>query len=189
VKLGWAIFVLLMPVTAAFAAEPSGNDQNLRIIQVDGHGTARIDPDQAFVSFAIDTKGATAREAGAQNAQIASKVIAALKSKVTSGSKVETGGYGLSPLYGNLPPQSDMRIRDWIATNAVMVESDPSIAGSAGSQTYDTSSTDVVIDRVTNLTWQRNVDRKSYLWSRIRARRKWTCRSGRARSPPRKHRS
>ncbi len=90
-KSRWLIFVLLMPVTAAFAAEQPATDQNLRIIQVDGHGTARIEPDQAFMSFAIDTKGSTAREAGAQNAQIASKVIAVLKSKVAPGGEGRDG--------------------------------------------------------------------------------------------------
>jgi uncharacterized protein len=129
VKLRWLIFVLLMPVTAAFAAEPSASDQNLRIIQIDGHGEARTNPDQAFVSFAIETKGSTAREAGVQNAQIAAKVIAALKSKVGAGGKVETGGYALMPLYGVSSPQSESRIRDWVADNDVVVEGDPSIAG------------------------------------------------------------
>jgi len=84
VKSRWLIFVLLMSVTLAFAAEQPAADQNLRIIQMDGHGEARANPDQAVVSFAIETKGSTAREAGTQNAQIATKVIAALKSKVAA---------------------------------------------------------------------------------------------------------
>jgi uncharacterized protein len=129
VKLRWLIFVLLMPVTAAFAAEPSATAENLRIVQVDGHGLARSDPDQAFMSFAIETKGSTAKEAGEQNAQIASKVVAALKSKLASGGKVETGGYSLTPLYGGRSGQSESRIRDWIASDDLMVETDPSIAG------------------------------------------------------------
>jgi uncharacterized protein YggE len=129
VKSRLLIFVLLMPVTGAFAAEAPGGEQSLRIVQVDGHGNARIDPDQAFMSFAVDTKGSTGREAGALNAQIAAKVIAALKSKLASGGKVETGGYGLMPMYGN-GPQAESRIRDWVADSEVVVESDPSIAGS-----------------------------------------------------------
>jgi uncharacterized protein YggE len=129
VKLRSLIFVLLMPVTAAFAADQPAADQNLRIIQVDGHGTARSDPDQAFLSFAIDTQASNARDAGTQNAQIASKVMAALKSKVSARDKVETGGYGLTQLYGAGPSQSDSRVRYWIAYNDVVVESDPAIAG------------------------------------------------------------
>jgi uncharacterized protein YggE len=128
-RLRWLIFVLLMPVTVALAAEQPGSEQNLRIIQVDGHGTARSDPDQAFVSFAIETQAPNARDAATQNAQIASKVMVALKSKVAPGSRVETGGYGLSQLYGSSSPQSD-KIRDWVGDQDVVVESDPSIAGS-----------------------------------------------------------
>jgi hypothetical protein len=129
VKSGWLIFVLLMPVTAAFAVEQSVGDQNLRIIQMEGQGEARANPDQAVVSLAIETKGSTAREAGTQNAQIATKVIAALKSRVASGGKVETGGYSLMPIYGLSSPQSDGGIHDWDANSEVAVECDPSIAG------------------------------------------------------------
>ena len=129
-KLSWLIFVLLMPVTAVFAAEQSGTADNLRIIQVDGHGIARSDPDQAFMSFAIETKGSTAKEAVEQNAAIASKVVAALKSKLAPGGKVETGGYSLMPLYGQTSAQSQSRIRDWISENDLAVDVDPTTAGS-----------------------------------------------------------
>ena len=129
-KTFWLIFILLMPVAAAFAEEQPGAEQNLRIIQVDGHGIARADPDQAFMSFAIDTKGSTAQEAGARNAQIATRVMAALKSKVGSGGKVETGGYSLSPLYApTIGHPSAIRIGSWTATNEINVECDPPLAG------------------------------------------------------------
>jgi uncharacterized protein YggE len=129
VKTFWLIFILLMPVAAAFAVEQPGAEQNLRIIQVDGHGIARVDPDQAFMSFAIDTKGSTAQEAGARNAQIAARVIATLKSKVAPGGKVETGGYSLSPLYAAIGHPSATRINSWTASNGIDVECDPSAAG------------------------------------------------------------
>ena len=70
-KSRWLIFVLLMPLTSAFAADQPPIDSNQRIIQMDGHGEARAAPDQASMSFAIETKGSTAQEAGAQNALIA----------------------------------------------------------------------------------------------------------------------
>ena len=90
---------VVMPLTATFAAEQPAIDPNQRIIQMDGHGESRATPDQATMSFAIETKGSTAQEAGMQNAQIAQRVIAALKAKVGAGGKVETGAYSLSPLY------------------------------------------------------------------------------------------
>lgn len=130
-KSRWLIFVLLMTLTSvALAQQPPPVDLNLRIIQMDGHGDSRANPDQASTSFAIETKGSTAQEAGAQNAQIAQKVIAALKSKVGAGGKVETGGYSLSPLYANTSRPQVAKISDWTAMNDVTVECDPSIAGS-----------------------------------------------------------
>jgi uncharacterized protein YggE len=65
VKARWLTFVLLMPLTSvAFAQQPSFTDLNVRIIQMDGHGDARVNPDQASTSFAIETKGSTAQEPG-----------------------------------------------------------------------------------------------------------------------------
>jgi len=131
VKSRWLIFVLLMPLTSvALAQQPSPTDQDLRIIQMDGHGDARSNPDQASVSFAIDTKGSTAQEAGMQNAQIAQKVFAALKAKVSAGGRVETGGYSLSPLYANTSGPRTSRISGWSGMNDITVQCDPSIAGS-----------------------------------------------------------
>ena len=130
-KSRWLIFVLLMPLTSvALAQQPPPADLNLRIIQMDGHGDSRANPDQASTSFAIETKGSTAQEAGAQNARIAQNVIAALKAKVGAGGKVETGGYSLSPLYANTSRPQVAKISDWTAMNDVTVECDPSIAGS-----------------------------------------------------------
>jgi uncharacterized protein len=155
VKSRWLILVLLIPMTsAAFAQQPPQTDLNLRIIQMDGHGEGRANPDQASMSFAIETKGSTAQEAGAQNAQIAQKVIASLKAKVGSGGKVETGGYSLSPLFANTSRPQAGRISDWAATNNITVECDASVVGgildaaqAAGAE--GTSDTDENSDKTT----------------------------------------
>jgi uncharacterized protein len=123
------IFVLLMPVMASCAAQQPAIDQNPRVIQVDGHGEVRASPDQALISFAIETKGSNAQEAGTQNAQIADKVIAALKAKVGASGKVETGGDSLSPLYAKgRRPMVDPTL-GWIASNSIYVKCDESVAG------------------------------------------------------------
>ena len=130
-KSRWLIFILLMPLASvASAQQPTSIDPNLRIIQMDGHGEARTNPDQASVSFAIETKGSTAQEAGAQNAQIAQKVFAALKANVGAGGRVETGGYSLSPLYANTSGPRTTKVSDWSGLNEITVECNPSIAGS-----------------------------------------------------------
>jgi uncharacterized protein YggE len=129
VKLRWLILVLLMAPGPAFAADQSAISPNQRIIQMEGHSEVRAVPDQASMSFAIETKGSTAKQAAAQNAQIVQKVIDALRAMVGPKGKVETGGYALIPLYGS-SGQSEDRIRDWVADNMVSVECDPSVAGS-----------------------------------------------------------
>jgi uncharacterized protein YggE len=130
VKLRWLIFVLLVPLASATFAQQPPVEGNQRIIQMDGHGEARTNPDQASLSFAIETKGSTAQEAGTQNAKIAQKVFAALKANVGAGGRVETGGYSLSPLYANTSGPRTTRISDWSAMKEITVECDPSIAGS-----------------------------------------------------------
>jgi uncharacterized protein YggE len=128
VRVRWLLFLLLLPVTTAVAAEQPQTDQNQRIIQMEGRGEVRVPPDRANMSFAIETKGSTAQEASVQNSRIAEKVIAALKSKIGADGKVETGSYSLMPLYGSGYGLGD-RIRDFIADNTVRVECDPSVAG------------------------------------------------------------
>jgi uncharacterized protein YggE len=158
VKLGWVIFVLLMLVTAGCAVKQPATDQSPRMIQVEGHGEERANPDQAVISFEIVTSGSNAQEAGEKNAKVADKAIAALKAKVGTGGRVETGGYSVSPLYAQwprpsgpywLPPgaphppgtyslspsyagaphQTVTEIRDWSALNYIYVKCDQSVAG------------------------------------------------------------
>jgi uncharacterized protein len=130
VRVPWLIFILLIPLTsAAFAQQPPPIDQNHRIIQIDGHGMAHANPDQASMNFAIETKGSTAQEAAARNAQIAQKVTAALKSKVGPSDQVETGNYSLSPIYATRLQQQD-KVSQWNATSTIYVNCDPSMVGS-----------------------------------------------------------
>jgi uncharacterized protein YggE len=157
-KLRWLIFVLLMRVTAGCAEMQPATDQSPRMIQVEGHGEARANPDRAAISFEIVTRGSNAQEAGEQNAKVADKAIAALKAKVGTGGGVETGGYSVSPLYAQWPRPSGpnwlprgaphppgtyslpppyagaphltvTEIRDWSALNYIYVKCDQSVAG------------------------------------------------------------
>src|SRR5882672_7669931 len=118
-----------MPVTVVFAAEQPTADQKSRIMQVDGRGQARVDPDQASLNFAIETSGSTAQEAEAQNAEIAKKVLAVLKSKVGAGDKVEAGAYTLAPVFAGMNRPVFSRYTNWAATINILVECDPSAVG------------------------------------------------------------
>src|SRR4051812_568970 len=46
---------------------------------------------------------------------------------------------------------------------------DPTMMGTPGSQSYDTSSPDVVVDKVTHLVWQRNIDATTRAFAEAKA--------------------
>jgi hypothetical protein len=46
---------------------------------------------------------------------------------------------------------------------------DPATTGAPGSQRYDTSAPDVVVDQVTHLVWQRQLDPRTYDWAGAQA--------------------
>jgi uncharacterized protein YggE len=127
-KLHWFIFALAMPVAVVFADEQPAADQNPRTIEVEGHGEARTNPDQASMSFAIEAEGSTAQEAGEQIAQTADKVVAALNSKIGASGKIVTGGYSMAPIYATAAGRRD-KVSSWFARYEIAVDCDPSEAG------------------------------------------------------------
>ena len=81
------------------SAQNSANPFAVRTIEVDGNGETRTTPDTADLDLAIDTQAKTAEEAAARNAELATKVIDALKAKLGDKGKVTTGGYSLEAQY------------------------------------------------------------------------------------------
>jgi len=94
--------VFVLPMFASPASAQSGSGENIfakRTIEVDGTGETRTSPDTADLDLAIDTQAKTAEEAAARNAELATKVIDALKAKLGNKGKVTTGGYSLDAQY------------------------------------------------------------------------------------------
>lgn len=58
-------------------------------------------PDQAKVSFSVDTQARTAQDAASQNAAITSAVIGALKNLIATNGEVRTSGYSVYPIYSS----------------------------------------------------------------------------------------
>lgn len=114
---------LALTMFAISASAQSGpNTPGERIIAVDGTGEARTSPDNAELSVAIETTGATAEEAANRNAALAEKVTAALKSKLGDKGKISTGGYSLNPEYDERPGHEKARITGYSAQNSLIVE-------------------------------------------------------------------
>ena len=92
-----------------------------RTIRVSGTGEARARPDAARLTFAVETFSPTAREAGAENAEVMERVVQALLAAGVARSDIESSNYSVFPEY--VPPERDQpqveRIRGYRATNQV----------------------------------------------------------------------
>ena len=119
-----AIGLAIAIVSAGFAsAAPPQSGTNVferRTIEVDGSGEVRTSPDTADLDLAIDTHAKTAEGAATNNAQLATKVIDALKSKLGDKGKITTGGYSLNPDYSRTPSENPT-IVGYNAQNTVTV--------------------------------------------------------------------
>ena len=113
---------IILPLFAATASAQTDatNPYAVRTIEVDGHGETRTSPDVADLDLAIDTQAKTAEQAASSNGALATKVIAALKSKLGDKGKITTGGYSLNPRYDDRPNQRPTII-GYEASNTVTV--------------------------------------------------------------------
>lgn len=98
------------PVPNAFAPE----------ISTMARGEVRVAADRAWVNFAIDTRNASAAEAGRQNSQKTVALIDALKKAGVEQSDIVTSGYNVSQNYEN-EGNRGMRPSGFIARNSIRV--------------------------------------------------------------------
>jgi uncharacterized protein len=92
-----------------------------RTIRVSGLGETRVQPDEAQIMFAVETRGPTAQAAGRENAQVMDRVIAALVSAGIPRADLETRGYALHPEYAHDEGRREPRITGYRASNQVLL--------------------------------------------------------------------
>jgi uncharacterized protein len=114
------ICLMMIAPVAAFAADSDA--AAMRTIIVDGSGEARATPDNASLNLAIETTGKTAAQASSANADLASKVVAALKSQLGDKGTISTGGYSLNPEYDQRPGREKPMIVGYTAQNSITVD-------------------------------------------------------------------
>lgn len=116
--------ILAFPICALGAPmEPAtASGQAARTIVVSGSGEVSAAPDYAILDFAIETHAKTASEAARRNAELATKVVQALKSRLGGKGQISTGGYSLSPDYRQHPGDSTATIVGYNAQNSIRVE-------------------------------------------------------------------
>ncbi len=91
-----------------------------RIVRAIGDATVTATPDYAQLSVAVDTRGATAQDAAAQNATVAAAVLQALKSLLGANADISTVNYTLAPVY-NYPQGGTPVLTGYTASNTIQI--------------------------------------------------------------------
>jgi len=84
-------------------------------------GDARIVPDRAMVSVAVESQGESAAKAGADNAARQTRVVDAVKAAGVAAAQIRTSGYNVFPEYAQSSGKGP-RISGYRAHNTVQVE-------------------------------------------------------------------
>jgi hypothetical protein len=74
------------------------------VVSTSGTATVKVDPDKVSVTIGVDTNGSTAEEAAKQNAELMTKVIAALKALGITDDQISTNWYSVYPTYDYRSP-------------------------------------------------------------------------------------
>jgi uncharacterized protein len=90
-----ALIAGLLVLTGA----PAALADDKRTVTVSGLGTASAPPDMAIVTAGVVTQAATAGEAMTANAAATTAVIARIKGDGVEAKDLQTGGFGLQPVY------------------------------------------------------------------------------------------
>lgn len=99
-------------------------------LEVTGNAEVQVAPDRATVVFAVETEAPTAAEAGQDNANRMTAVLAAVRALPIEGLRVESFGYNLQPVYRYDEPDRRQRIDGYTVRNHVRaIVPDPTVVG------------------------------------------------------------
>lgn len=104
---------------SAQPSAPSGPD-----IITSATGEARVTPDRAHVLIGVQTRAATAAQAGADNARKTRAVIDAVKARGIPAAQIATSEYNLYPEYDPQPREGPQlpRVIGYVANNTIRIE-------------------------------------------------------------------
>ena len=113
---------LLATSVGSVGAAPLEQDRPLaNTITVSGDGDVGGQPDVAYVSVGVQTQGATAAAATADNSRLMAAVLEALRARGVSSLDLQTSGLSVSPQYSQGRDQTRQEIVGYQATNSVTV--------------------------------------------------------------------
>lgn len=96
---------VLLPLLLFGLAACGGSGRKRPTLEIRGYGEAVGDPDTALVSLATETRAPSAAESAKLNAELAQKVIDAIKVKLAGKGRIGTIGYSVSAEYEPTAPQ------------------------------------------------------------------------------------
>lgn len=112
------------PLAAQQVAQPSGWQGPDLVTSATGE--ARVTPDRAHIMVGVQTRAATAAQAGADNARKTRAVIDAIKARGIPAELIATSEYNLYPEYDHREPPREgpatPRVIGYVANNTVRVE-------------------------------------------------------------------
>ena len=114
------------PLAAQQTGQPTASWQGPDIV-TSATGEARVTPDRAQIFVGVQTRAATAAQAGADNARKTRAVIDAVKAKGIPADMISTSEYTLYPEYDHERPRAageagGPRVIGYVANNNVRVE-------------------------------------------------------------------
>jgi uncharacterized protein YggE len=110
-----AALVLCAAAGSAVTAQTTTPRRTVRAV---GDATVAVTPDQATMSFSIETRAQTAQDASASNASMTAAVLGALTAALSSDGTIRTTGYSINPIY-TYPANSAPVLNGYQAVNTV----------------------------------------------------------------------
>lgn len=106
----------LIAVTASAQAVSVSSAPQTPNIAASAVGEARITPDRALLSVAVETAGGTAAAAASDNARLQAGIIDAVKAAGVPAAQIRTSGYNVYPEYsgGKTPKVTGYRARNMV---------------------------------------------------------------------------
>ncbi len=118
-----ALFSALLLSLPATAAAQRVVPQPPPAIVAMGHGEVKVTPDRATILASVESRAETAAQAGAANATVQTRVIAALRALGLEADQISTVGYSVQPEYKYDPNGGGRpRIVGYVARNTVRAE-------------------------------------------------------------------
>jgi uncharacterized protein YggE len=117
-------FNVLVSLATVLCAVPLSADDDApdRFIEVTGIGVVTQSPDQAEVSFAVESQAETARQANRSNAERTRQLIKAIKSRGIDANDLRTSEYSVNPRYADRRRDDrDLKPIGYVVNNTVRV--------------------------------------------------------------------